>query len=95
MSAGVYTLVWLCFLHSESICLVVFVAQRIYLSSCVCCTANLSDEQKRWFIDYYKKLCRLGVKDADRPSHRDHDAEPAGNKAPVSVAEHVAKEGVM
>ena len=45
--------------------------------------ANLTDEQKRWFIDYYKKICRLGVKDADRPNHRDNEIEPPANKQDV------------
>lgn len=27
----------------------------------LCYTDNLTDEQKQWFIDYYKKLCHVGL----------------------------------
>ena len=39
----------------------------------MCIAGNLTDEQKQWFIDYYKKLCKVGVPDkqkgGDKVSH--------------------------
>lgn len=50
-----------------------------FVCTCVCVAGNLTDEQKQWFIDYYKKLCRVGMPDkqkgADRVSHNRQEHE--------------------
>jgi hypothetical protein len=44
------------------------------------CAGNLNDEQRRWFIDFYKKICRLG----DSESKKNKEAEANAQKM-VSV----------
>ena len=43
--------------------------------------ASLSDEQKRWFLDYFKKLCKFGVKETER-SNREVDFDSSPSKVP-------------
>lgn len=50
--------------------------------------ASLTDDQKRWFIDYYKRICKLGVKDSDRPNNRDFENE-------TIIRQHVRKTNLI
>ncbi len=47
-------------------------------------SVNLNDDEKRWFVDYYRKLCRYGASKNKQQSQDTQDS-PTTPRAPVST----------
>ena len=44
---------------------------------------NLIDDQKKWFLDHYKRLCKVGLAEAKRQKGK--EAESPLSPKPVGV----------
>ena len=57
------------------------------ICKCHIIAVNLDDEEKHWFVEFYRKLCRYGVSKQVTPSQDIQDS--SSSRHPVSCFDYV------